>query len=250
MSVVIQTQFPDLEELRRQFATLPQRASAEYYQKAIQAALEPAYRRLIQLTPIGPTGNLRAAVAKKTKRYSKMGNAVGLVGYRVAGRAPTESAAGGTVLIAKGRNKDRAFHQGFVEFGTRQRRVDKFSNTPYMRREHLRNGKPVRAHMVRGQNAFIASSFSRLGPFKIRRFGESSFNAFRTDPPYPKAFFRKSRSPIVIPPMDKQAPVKNAYEQTKGQMADILRERLTISLQAALDQFRTATIPGIDLPLS
>ena len=250
MSVVIQAEFAELRRLREQFSTLPQRASAEYYQKALQAAIEPAYRRLIQLTPIGPTGNLRAAVAKKTKRYPKTGNAVALVGYRRAGKAPTESAAGGTVLISKGRSKDRGFHQGFLEFGTKARRVDKFSNTPYMRREHLRNGRPVRAHMVKGQNAFIASSFNRLGPFKIRAFGNRSFNAFRTDPPYPKAFFRKSSSPIIIPPMDRQAPIKTAFEQTKGQMAEILRERLTVSLEAALNQFRTAVIPGIDLPLS
>jgi HK97 gp10 family phage protein len=250
MAVVIQAQFPDLSALREQFRQLPLKASADYYEKAIRAALQPAKARLMQLTPVGPTGNLRAAIAIKTKRYSKTGNAVGLVGYRVAGRAPAESAAGGTVLVAKGKSKDRAFHQGFVEFGTRQRRVDTFSNTPYMRREHLRNGRPVRAHMVSGQNAYIASSFRRLGPFAIRRFGNAASGAFRTDPPSPKAFFQKSASPIVIRPMDRQSPIKRAFSETQGQMAEILRERLTVSLEQALATFRTASVPGIDLPMS
>lgn len=250
MAVVIQAEFPDLRALREQFRGLPQQASADYYEKAIRAALQPAKVRLTALTPIGPTGNLRAAIAIKTKRYRKTGNAIGMVGYRVAGKAPTESAAGGTVLIAKGRSKDRAFHQGFLEFGTRARRVDKFSNTPYMRREHLRNGKPVRAHMVKGQNAYVASSFRRLGPFAVKRFGNPAFNAFRTDPPYPKAFFRKASSPILIPPMDKVAPIKRAFTETQGQMAEILRQRLTASLEQALATFRTASVRGIGGPLS
>lgn len=250
MAVVIKAEFPDLRALREQFRQLPQQASADYFEKAIRAALQPAKARLTALTPVGPTGNLRAAIAIKTQRYRKTGNAVGLVGYRVAGKAPTESAAGGTVLIAKGRSKDRAFHQGFIEFGTRARRVDTFSNTPYMRKEHLRNGKPVRAHLVKGQNAYIASSFRRLGPFAVKRFGNAAFNAFRTDPPYPKAFFRKSSSPIVLPPVDRQSPIKRAYTETQGQMAEILRERLTVSLEQALATFRTASTTGIDTPLS
>lgn len=87
-----------------------------------------------------------------------------------------------------------------------------------------------------GQNAYIASSFNRLGPFSIvkRRGG-----GFTTDPAHPNAYFKKSKNPIVIPPTPAGGtsgvpPVRTAFAQTQGQVAFILQQELRISLERAL----------------
>lgn len=226
--IVVTTEFPDLTRLREEFKKLPSAASARYYQKALQAALEPAYQRLIQLTPIGPTGNLRAAVAKKTKRYTKTGNAIGMVGYRAAGREPANPVSGGTVKRAK----DRGFHQGFIEFGAKPKAASKFSATPYQRKAHLRLGRPVRAHTVKGQNAYIQSSWNKRGPFAITKGPRGGRQELTTTN---GGFFIKSRQPFRHPGVPAQYPIRKTFEQTKGVMAEILRERLTVSLQEGLD---------------
>ena len=135
---------------------------------ALEKALFPAQLRLRENTPAGPTGNLKRAVNTKIVRYPRDGNAVGLLGYNRAGVGAASSAAGGTVL----KGPDRAFHQWWLEYGTNQRIVAKLSIKPYQRRAHTRkmaSGKvaSVRAHQVSGQNAYIASSYNRLGPFRL-----------------------------------------------------------------------------------
>lgn len=200
---------------------------------AIKASLVPAAQKLKEITPVGPTGNLRRAVSSKVVSYPKDGGAVGLVGYQQSGKGSSASAQGGTVRAGK----DRAFHQWWLEFGTKQRVIKTKSNTPYQRKAHTRRMKSgkvatVSAHQVSGQNAYIASSYNRLGPFKI-------VDRSTTDPAYPSAFFKKSSEPIRLPAIQPggiagQPPVKTAFEQTRGQVAEILRRELSLSLDAAL----------------
>lgn len=222
----------DLSSIRERFTALPKRVSATLLASAIAKAIQPTYERLQAITPVGPTGNLRRAISKKTKAYPKSGNAVGLVGYTRSGTARSESAQGGKVQ----RGKDRAFHQGFIEFGTRRRVVHAESARPYQRRSKLGN-----VHWVVGQNAYIASSYKRLGPFRIRAAGGGSFT---TRPAYPKAFFKKSDQPIVIEgtrPGGKTGggpPIRRAFEQTQPQVAAILQRELGVLLQEALDSLR------------
>ena len=247
--IVISADFPDLKEVGDAIRNLgDKRFTAVALKDALQKAIQPAEARLRELTPVGPTGNLRAAVMSLAKAYTKNGNAVGLIGYRRSGDRSSESAAGGKVRVSSGKAGDRAYHQWLIEYGTRARVVSKFSNTPYQRKspsvpfvrtrmgqQEVVRGKGV-VHTVKGQNAYIASSYKSLGPFQIikRRGG-----GFDTDPPTPGAYFKKSASPIVIPPSPEggvagQPPIRTAFAQTQSQVAAILQQELRISLERAL----------------
>ena len=243
----ITVEFPELERLREGIRNLGDKAAAaELLGDALYKAVYPAFLRLGEVTPIGPTRNLRRAVDLKVKTYPRNGGAVALIGYKRAGVGNSRSAAGGTVEAGP----DRAFHQWWIEFGTRQRVVSKFSNKPYQRkspttpftrirmgREETVRGKGV-VHWVSGQNAYIASSFNRLGPFKFVR-GNADRSRVQTDPAYDKAFFKKSKTPIIIPAVEPggvegRPPVQTAWSQTKGQVAERLQKELRISLEAAI----------------
>lgn len=211
--------------------------------EALKKAIVPAYERLKEITPVGPTGNLKRAVNQKIVKYPRDGTAVGLVGYNRAGDSASSSAAGGTVKAGR----DRAFHQWIVEYGSKERIVDTFSNKPYQRKSHvrrMRSGKvaTVREHTVSGQNAYIASSFKRLGPFQFTKTPRAEEGQrVQTDPPYPNAFFKKSKNPIRIAPMPAGgsagvSPVQTAWNQTRGQVAEILQRELALSLEAALQK--------------
>lgn len=217
---------------------------AETLGEAIEKALEPAKLRLRENTPAGPTGNLKRAVNLKIVKYKNSGVAVGLLGYNRAGSGKSKSAAGGSVQAGP----DRAFHQWWLEFGTKQRVVSKFSNTPYQRKAHqrvMKSGKvaSIKAHQVSGQNAYIASSYSELGPFKTLSTprvprGEQG-QRVQTDPAYPNAFFRKSKNPIVIPAMNPggsgEPPLRKTWNEYQGKVADRLTSELRISLERALE---------------
>jgi hypothetical protein len=260
--IVITADFPDLKEVGDAIRNLgDKRFTAVALKDALQKAIVPAETRLRELTPVGPTGNLRAAVMSLAKAYTRNGNAVGLIGYRRTGTRGSESAAGGKVRVSSGKVGDRAYHQWLIEYGTRARVVSKFSNTPYQRKspsvpfvrtrmgqQEVVRGKGV-VHTVKGQNAYIASSYKSLGPFQIvkRRGG-----GFATDPPTPAAYFKKSPNPIIIPPTPEggvagQPPIRTAFAQTQAQVAAILQQELRISLERALSTLTyraTGTISG------
>lgn len=205
--ISVTTDFSALEASRAGIKTLPENLRAKYIGAAVREAIKPAVQKLRELTPRGPTGNLQRAIASKVVTYPKDGNAVAMAGYVRAGKAPSFSAQGGKVRSGK----DRAFHQGLIEFGTDQRTINKQS-------------------IVGG--GFIASSFRSLGPFRIIPAGDGS--KFTTSPAYPKAFFKKSTKPIVIRPVKAQAPVKGAYNATWPQMGKILADKLSTGLENAI----------------
>lgn len=261
--IVIAANFPDLKEVGDAIRNLgDKRFTAAALKDALQKAIKPAEVRLRELTPIGPTGNLKAAVMSLAKAYTKNGNAVGLIGYRATGKRGSEDAAGGRVRVSSGTVGDRAYHQWLIEYGTRARVVSKFSNTPYQRRspsvpfvrtrrgqQEVVRGKGV-VHTVKGQNAYIASSYKSLGPFQmVKRRG----GGFTTDPPTPAAYFKKSANPIVIPPTPEggvagQPPIRTAFQQTQAQVAAILQQELRISLERVLSTLTysaTGTISGV-----
>ena len=59
-----------------------------------------------------------------------------------------------------------------------------------------------------------------------------------TDPPYQRAFFKKSKTPITIPAMNPggsgEPPLKTAWAQTQGTVAEILQRELRITIEQAL----------------
>jgi hypothetical protein len=238
----ISVEFTELERIRRDLLALGRpRATSTLLGDALKKAIVPAYQRLQQVTPQGPTGNLLRAATTKIKTYPNDGGAVALVGYERSGVGSSQSAQGGTVRAGK----DRAFHQWWLEFGTKPRQINRKSTTPYGRRGHTRRlpGRPaveVRPHIVKaGQNQYIASSFNRLGPFRTLETPRDDENRrVATEPGYPKAFFRASSVPFQIPPTPPggvagKPPVQTAFEDSSGQMAAILQEELAISLSRA-----------------
>jgi len=217
---------------------------ADIVTKAMKKVVPVVESRLRTLTPVGPTGNLKAAVNSKVVTYVQSGNAVGVVGYNRAGKARSTSAAGGRVR----RGPDRAFHQWWLEDGTNDRIISKLSNTPYARKGHTRRTKSgttttVRPHQVSGQNAYIASSFRRLGPYKfVPTERRESGQRVQTDPAYPNAFFKKSSQPIRIDGMSPggragRAPLATAWSETQSTAAEILQRELRIALESALAEF-------------
>jgi hypothetical protein len=240
----------NLEELQAALRTVfePKR-KAPILKAALEKAIAPAVARLKALAPIGPTGNLNRAVTKKVIPYNRSGNAMALIGFTRADKEKALSAQGGSVR----RGKELAYHQWWLEEGTNDRLVAKLTVKPYGRRGHLRRvpGRPaieVRPHMVKkGQNKYIASSFNKLGPFKIL----PSPKDVQTEPGSPRAFFKASRDPIILPGVrpggvNGQPPLKTAWEQTRTQVAEILQQELRLSLSRALDTLTRSATGTID----
>lgn len=214
---------------------------------ALQKAVQPAEQRLEQLTPIGPTGNLKRAVSSKVVSYPKNGGAVGLIGYRQSQRERgTEIAGPGSVRLGK----ERGFHQWWIEFGTKERQIKKIADKAYTRKAHVRRMKSgvvanVSQHQVSGQGAMIASSWNKRGQFGINADGT---------PDKPYAFFKKGKKgqalrldPVPAGGRAGVSPVQTAWNQTRGQMAEILQRELSLSLDAALAKVArssTGTITG------
>lgn len=214
---------------------------------ALEKAVLPVELRLREVTPVGPTGNLKRAATSKVKQYPRDGNAVAIVGYTQAGSGTSQSARGGKVQSGP----DRAFHQWWLENGLGQRTISTPADKPYTRKAHTRTMKSgkvaeVRQHQVARQGGYIASSFNSLGGFegfvptpRMPR-GSGTPQRVQTRPPYDKAFFKKSSNPIVIPPMppggtEGRPPVQTAFNQTRSDVARILEAELRVSLEKALD---------------
>lgn len=237
----------DLVQLQKSLRNVFDNAGlAATLESAIEKAIWPAYLRLRELTPVGPSGNLKRALAYKTKAYPRNGGAVGLIGYRQSGTAQSTALAGeGSTRIGP----DRAFHQWWMEYGTKERRVTKVSNQPYTRKAHsrvMKSGKvaAIRQHQVAGQGAIIASSFKKRGQV---------FNSDGSLLPY--AYFRKAKKGeqvLRLNPMPAGGdrgvpPVRTAWDHSKGQVAEILSRELSLSLTQALERLTfsgTGTLTG------
>jgi hypothetical protein len=244
-------------------AFFPKADAAEKLGDAIEKAIWPAYLRLREVTPVGPTGNLKRAAAQKVIKYKNTGVAVGLIGYKRAASDPSQ-ATEGTVRIGP----DRGFHQWWLEFGTKDRTIPgkrskgkqprareytrRSPTTPYTRTRRWRDkvitetvrGKGVVQNIRESVPTYIASSFIKRGPFEFENGRPDS----------PNAFFKKSKNPITIRPMpvggdSGQPPVQTAFMQTQAQMAEILQRELSLTLAEAWSALRfrdSGSITGTD----
>jgi hypothetical protein len=221
--------------------------------KAMEKAVVPVELALKRLAPLGPTGNLREAATSVVVPYPLDGNAVGLVGFLRTGERESVSAQGGAVQ----KGPDRAFHQYWLEEGTDERQFTKPSDTAFYRRPHSRtrktgNTEEVSGHMVVGQGGYIASSFNKLGPFKMIR-DPSRKSRVVTDPPYFYAFFMKKSTPFSIRGVtpggtNGTPPLQAAFDETQSTVAEILSRELRISLEEIWVGLRTSTSPIGTLP--
>jgi hypothetical protein len=235
----VQVSFDDVGKPLEMLRALPDEVANKMLKAALEKAIQPAFTALGNVTPVGATSNLYRARNKKVVMYPRDRTGVGLVGYNQSGKGSASSAQGGRVRAGK----DRAFHQWWIENGTRPRKIETLANKPYQRRS--KNGL---VHWVSGQNGYIASSFNGLGPFSIRKQGEK----FTTRPGYPKAFFVKRSQPFEIPAtprggVARQPPVETAWNRSRPQVTSILREQLSLSLERALEaitRFSGSTVSG------
>jgi hypothetical protein len=214
----IKVEFPEMKQLRDAFRSFRPSLARKHMGAAIRRSLAPGLTALKSNVTRGPTGNLYRGITSKVKTY-KSGNAVGLVGFVAAGSARSASAGGGSVR----RGKDRAFHAGFVEFGTKER---------FIKTSSIRSG------------ASVASSFKTLGAFKIARVARRGKFAgvvrVNTSPKYPKAFFKKASAgerlslrEMPVGGKKGQPPVRTAYRESLGTMRSALQVEMTKSLIAA-----------------
>jgi Tfp pilus assembly protein FimT len=254
----------DQQELRNMEKAMgdlfPRADQARVLGAIMRKAVKPALEKLKQVTPQGPTGNLLRAARSKVVTYSKTGVAVGLIGYNRAGQGSAVSAQGGNVLAGP----DRAFHQWWLENGTKDRVIKNptpvrpYARPGFTRGAFQRNGYTmtrkgktfaVRAHQIGGhavaahsvQNFkegayYYASSFNRLGPFKIRSIDGKTI---ATDPAYPQAFFKKSKSPIIlrgvpVGGLAGRKPVETAFRESQQAVAEILQRELRLTLEQAI----------------
>lgn len=219
----MEVDFPELEAIKAQFRGLPGKLAAKYIGSALRRALDPAEAKLkANVSQLGRvTGNLKRAIAVKIKRYPKTGNAVGLVGFVAAGSGKASKYRSGTVRTGK----DRAFHAGFLEFGTKERNIKTSS---------------------RRAGASVASSFKSRGTFKIAkqpRGAVPGFTKVRTTPAYPKAFFKKGGQGEILTTGAMSIggklgvpPIKDAYKSTLPKMRSVLAVEMARSLQNAIKE--------------
>ena len=112
VGIRITTNIPGLESIRNAFLALPNNLAAKHMAAGLRRAAEKggALQALKANTPRGPTGNLRRSIAIKSKRYPRTGVGLVVLGYK-SGRKMNEPYD----------NTKLGYHQGLVEFGTKQR---------------------------------------------------------------------------------------------------------------------------------
>lgn len=195
----VKLEFPEIEELRRELKKFHPSLAAKHLGAALRSASKPGVTALkseVRANQKGPTGNLLRSVTTVVRKYPKSGNAVALVGFTKAGsgkRAPT----GGSVQ----KGKDRAFHAGFLEFGTKPRYT----------------------------KGAIASSFTRLGPFKIKpipkrgKFAGST--RVQTTPKLPKAFFKRAPKGqrAFVGRTQPERPIATSFRKSQGSIRSELK---------------------------
>lgn len=212
--LVIEFEMPDINELRRGYARLPKGLRARTMAAACRRALQPGIAALKKHSPKGPTGNLQRAVAIKSVTYNATGTGVAVVGYTKAGSGKSKAVQGGKVR----RGKDRAFHQFWIEFGTKERRIKVPSTS----------------------GRFIASSYATLGPFRIfqKSLVKGGRKVVQSSPKYPKAFFRAAPAgqPLVLAPVTSQAPVARTWDEVRPQASGRLESELRQGLVNAQKQ--------------
>jgi hypothetical protein len=110
--ISITINMPGLERARNAFLALPKTLAAKHMAAGLRRAAEKGgtLQALKSATPRGPTGNLRRSIAVKSKRYPRSGVGIAILGYK-SGRKMNEPYD----------NTKLGYHQGLVEFGTKER---------------------------------------------------------------------------------------------------------------------------------
>lgn len=87
--------------------SLPEVIAGKYLRAPLAKGMAPVQAALLANTPLGPTGNLKAAVGSAVRYYRGTMVAFGVVGYKRA--------------VSKDTADNKGYHSHFVEFGTEDR---------------------------------------------------------------------------------------------------------------------------------
>jgi hypothetical protein len=190
--------FPEIKKIRELLKDYPKSIRRKYMKAAFNAAAKVGATKLKSIVPKGPTGNLRRSVTTKaTQNY-------GLAGFRASRKSDT---------------KAKGFHQGFLEFGTKDRVIKVPSSS----------------------GVFIASSFERK-KFKLSRKAlvKGGRKVVQATPKYPKSFFKAAPfgQKLVLPPMPVGGrlgtpPVKTAFTSSRSQITSVLKQQMSTVLERA-----------------
>ena len=112
VGIRVTADIPGLDQIRVDFLAFGKTYAAKYIASALKNAAEKGgtLQALKDTTPRGATGNLKRSIAVKTKRYVRQGTGIAIIGYK-SGRKMNEPY-----------DKTKlGYHQGLVEFGTKER---------------------------------------------------------------------------------------------------------------------------------
>jgi HK97 gp10 family phage protein len=200
---------PPIEELAKRLKSFGPTISAKYLGAALRKASEPAEKALkANVAKLGKvTGNLRRAVKSKTKRYTRTGNAVVLVGFEaVPGKK-----------VPPGGDEKSAFHGGLIEFGTGDRKAKGSIASSFRANNTRRAGfKIVQPRYKKGRS---------------RRMGIDPV----TKPKYPRAFFARAinGTAVELGKTRAYAPIRRAWEQSRSQCQSLLTDAMYDAIENA-----------------
>lgn len=200
--IELSLEFPDLTQLREELKAVPKNIAAKHLLAALRIAMKPGLDALKRNTPKGPTGNLRKSIKFKGVKYTKDGNAVGMVGYAWGGGA-------------------KGYHQGFLEFGTKERKTKGRVASSW------RNGPFKISNPRRGRNAGKVTTTPKPPKafFKSAKAGQQVQLGKmpiggRTGQPPAKRSFREARPAMVtLLQMELGKRLEKAMAEVKGRAA-------------------------------
>ena len=201
MSIEVDIELPTLKEIKIAFRFLPNNIAAKHMAAALGRAIDPAFKRLKKNTPRGPTGNLKRAVRKKTKKYVRSGAGVALIGFAKPPR--------GTAVEDRKSNQ-LGYHAHFLEKGTKARRT-------------------------KGR---LASSFNSRGIVDIVR---RKNGRLVTKPKPPKGFIKGTFSGqqvdlgrMPVGGKSGRPPLQTTYQETKNELKREMQLQMSAGVEKAL----------------
>jgi hypothetical protein len=191
--------FPELKQIQSLLKDYSKSIRRKYMKAAFNATAKVGMDALRRITPRGPTGNLKKAVVRKaTQGY-------GLAGYAAGGR--------------KGQEDKKGYHQGFLEFGTKDRRTKGRIASTFGSKTPGRGGRMTIKTPGRGNNAGRLSTSS---------------------PKYPKSFFKSAKAGQTVSlkkmPVGGRTgapPVKTAFNSSRSQITTTLQKQMSTVLERA-----------------
>jgi hypothetical protein len=188
-------EFPELKQIQQLLQGYPKSIRRKYMKAAFNAAAKAAVPALRRATPKGPTGNLKRAI------ITKAAPGYGLAGYASGGR--------------KGESNKKGNHQGFLEFGTKERRTKgRFASTF--------------ASKTPGRGGRMTISTTKKGKVKT------------SSPNFPKSFFkavatgkRVNLKKMPVGGRTGKPPVRTAFQSVKGQVTSVLQKQMATVLERA-----------------